>query len=158
MRTRMVVLVVVVALLGLGGGLWWGTRGDDAPRPVAAVSDAASAPKVQTPPRPLSPEAQQVTDQQEQDERAQVEAIATERTLTPDQRERLIAILGEMQSGRRALFADLAARAIAVEEVSSKLRDLREAMHAAFAKEVGDEHAKAIRDRMRVAHGGEPKN
>ena len=157
MRTRMVVLVVSAGLV-VAGILWWRSRDDDRTTPVAAGPDAAPAPTREAPPLPLSPEARQVTGNQEQDERAQLEAIAAELKLSTQQSDRLVAILGDMQNGRRVLFADLAARKIPVEEVSAKLRDLREAMHASFAKEVGDEHAKAIRERMRVAHGGEPKN
>lgn len=157
MRTRMVGLVVV-ALFAAGGALWWSTRGHE-PSPSAAVaSDATAAPNLQPPPRPSSPEAQQVTEQQEQDERTQLETIATELKLTTEQSDRVIAIVGEMQKARRELFAGLAARTIAIEEVSAKLRDVREVMYASLAKELGDDHARAIRERMRVAHGGEAKN
>lgn len=157
MRMRLVVIAVVVAVLALGVYLWMRSRGDGGAKATTATKEAGSATKVATPAPPLSPEAQQVTDKQEQDERAQLTAIATELKLTMQQSDRLVAILGDMQKGRRDLFAKLAARTIAVEEVSTGLRDLREAMRAAFAKEVGDEHAKTIRERMRVAAGGEPK-
>ena len=155
---RTVVLVVMLVVVAVGGGIyWWQTR-DSADGATAAktTTTEGSADKRSTPVE-LSPAAQQVTEKQEQDERAQLAAIATELKLTTQQSDRLVALLGEMQNGRRALFADLSARKVPVEQVSQQLRDLREAMHAGFAKEVGDEHAKTIRERMRVAHAGVPQ-
>ena len=154
---RTVVLVVLLVVVAVGGGIyWWQTR-DSADSAAAKTTPAAGSAERRTTPVELSPAAQQVTEKQEQDERAQLAAIATELKLTTQQSDRLVSLLGEMQNGRRALFADLSARKVAVEQVSQQLRDLREAMHAAFAKEVGDEHAKTIRERMRVAHGGAPQ-
>jgi flagellar basal body-associated protein FliL len=154
---RTVVLVVLLVVVAVGGGIyWWQTR-DSADGAAAKPTTTTGSAEQRTAPVELSPAAQQVTEKQEQDERARLVAIATELELTTQQSDRLVSLLGEMQNGRRALFADLAARKLPVEQVSQQLRDLREAMHAAFAKEVGDEHAKAIRERMRVAHGGAPQ-
>lgn len=158
MRMRSIVPLVAVLALAVGGILVWQSRGTKDRGTAAAQSDVAAAAKVEAPARPLSPEAQQVTDKQEHDERAQLQAIASELKLTTQQSDQLVAALAEMQQGRRDLFAKLAARAIAVEGVSAKLRDLREAMHAAFARDVGDEQAKSIRERMRTAHGAERLN
>ena len=154
---RTVVLVIVLVVVALGGGIyWWQTRDSADGATAAKTATTAGSADKRTTEAELSPAAQQVTEKQEQEERAQLAAIATELKLTTQQSDRLVSLLGEMQNGRRALFADLAARKLPVEQVSQHLRDLREAMHAAFAKEVGDEHAKTIRERMRVAHGGAP--
>ena len=155
-RTVALILVVLAAAALAGGIFWWRSQSHEKRAADAAAKQDSAVPANTTEAPSLSPEGERATVKQEQEERAQLELIATELGLERPQTDRLAAILGEMQKGRVELFAKLAARTVAVEEVSAKLRDLREAMHASIATEVGEDRAKEIRERMRVAHGGEP--
>jgi hypothetical protein len=156
MRMRLVVVAIVVVGVAVGGFLYWRSRGQTTTPPApkdAAIADAA--PVVRAPAQPPLPAAE-VTAKQEDDERAQIQAAAMELSLAKDETTKALAALAIMQAARRELFADLAARKRPIEEVSTKLRELREAMHATFVKDLGKDRADKLQDRIRAAHGFEP--
>jgi septal ring factor EnvC (AmiA/AmiB activator) len=158
MRMRLMVIAIVIAAVAIGGFIYWRSRDRGAP-PAAAPKDAAiaqpdAAPQVRAPLPPALP-AEEVTANQEAAERTQLEAHAKELKLAKRETTQILDALAAMQAGRRALFADLAARKRPIEEVSAKLRELRDEMNATFVKVLGKDRAAKLEEMIRASHGFE---
>ena len=142
-RTAWLVGIVVVVVIAIGAFAWQRHR---AATPAPSVT--ATPPRV----RVLPPAPDQQTADHEQQETADANKIASDLQLVDHDRAALLAALADLQQGRRALFADLAAKKITTDQVSAGLHDLRTKLRSDLERDVGPDRAKQILDRMREDH------
>jgi len=144
-RTAWLVAIVVVVVIAIGAFAWQRHR---AATPAAPVTATPTMPRI----RVLPPAPDQQTADHEQQEMADANTIAGDLRLADKDRAALLAALADLQLGRRALFADLAAKKITTEQVSSGLHDLRTKLRSDLVRDLGPDRAKQILDRMREDH------